>query len=124
MAFSSDGKYVVCVANDGSAWIWDLAKKTQTVVLMPLFEEKKRARELVPVVSFSPNGQHLLSAVTFAKGGFIQILDLDADPDGKMLAAGMANGSIWIWDLQNTKYHFPKEGEHGNRMDLFERFKS
>jgi WD40 repeat protein len=128
MAFSHDAKFVVCGEKNGSVWVWHMLKKRKIPILNPLPEDRD-IESLTAVVTFSPKVDYILASLTSPRGGRLRVIKWDSvngtvlswdflevaravssvsfSADNRMVVAGTTNGTIWVWDLHETKYRKP-----------------
>lgn len=113
IAFSPDGRFLVSGSDDSTMKLWDVVSKRQ---ISTLTHATDRYRAQIKEVTFSPDGQKIISAGLHVKIWDIHtlreimtirhsdwILEVTLSSDGRYLAMGDANGQITIRNLQTQK---------------------
>jgi WD40 repeat protein len=96
VAYSPDGKTLASGSSDGSVWLWDLATGRKRATLYAGRGARGYAAldsVLVRSEGFIPIGLELSGAV----------LALRFSPDGRVLAAACADGTIKLWDAATAR---------------------
>ncbi len=108
LAFSFDERLLASTSSNGSTKVWDVSCGT-------LLWEARLPQSILCWLAFSPDGGMLACAGmdTFVHlwnpldGTLLRalphasaVLSLVWSPDGKVLASGCADGSIWLWKLE------------------------
>ncbi|KAF9909739.1 hypothetical protein BX616_011051 [Lobosporangium transversale] len=126
IVFSPDGKRIASCSSDGKATFWDIESRAALHTMESL------ANELV----FSPDGQHI-AAISFKDNTFYweivkaetgelkytipveaQQFSLKFSPSGKQVAAGSADGSVNLMDVETGKLLHPSKGHTQSVLDL------
>jgi WD40 repeat protein len=111
VAFSPDGKQVVCGSEDGSVHIWN----TQTG--QQIWKTSQRHEATVTSVAFSPDGKQIVSGSNdsavhvwdaqtgqqiwkFSQGREEGVTSVAFSPDGKRIVSGSEDRTIRLWDVQ------------------------
>lgn len=113
ISFSPDGKYLVSGSDDTTMKLWDVTGKRH---LSTLTHATDRYRAQIKVVTFSPDGQKIVSAGLHVKMWDIHtlreimtirhsdwIFAVAFSSDGKYLAMGDTSGQITVRNLQTQK---------------------
>ncbi|MBI5295033.1 MAG: WD40 repeat domain-containing protein [Chloroflexi bacterium] len=82
IAFSPDGKYIVSGSADNTVRIWDVANGQEILRMIPDYYTETR------------NG------ITYYISG---VASVAFSPDGKYIASGGTDGSLYVWDVSSKK---------------------
>ena len=89
LIMTRDGRWLAAAGEDGAASAWDLAAQASAA-----------AREGEP--SAKPPAAESSPAVRSFRAGQIPLMSVDFSRDGRWLAAGSQDGSIWLWSLTES----------------------
>lgn len=119
ISFSPDGRCLVTGADDSRIYLWDVADSQ----ICTVFNDHKKE---VYSVEFSFDGQLIISGsedgtvvirsihdgasriislndIQTGVEGYLGVASVSASPDGKLVAAGCLDSSIYIWDVATMK---------------------
>jgi len=147
MTFTADGKFLIAVGDDKVARIWPVTeqgfdRKNATVLRWPSWREQRGGIKAMalprdvndPRIAIGGYGMRTSTVAILdrtngkivqiiapdpIKGrNFFAVMSITFSPDGKKLAFGTADGSVFVWDLAKEKP--TRIGDHGG-TGLFNR---
>ncbi|MBL8798096.1 MAG: caspase family protein [Planctomycetia bacterium] len=149
--FTPDGRSLLAVGDDKVVRVWQFSERGLEPAAVPALRWAmwREQRGAIYAMALSPDGKSVAVAGLGVRTGSIAVLNRETGdiehalidvkgndqtiwslgyaPSGKQLAAGTADGSVWLWDLNGKlNGNFRKLGQHGgaagvsNRVRLVE----
>lgn len=132
LAFSPNGKFVALGLNEGQVKLWDVSKNGWVATDQNQQVMRHKQKNRVRSVAFSFDQQLLATA----SSGELHLWDVSTQrpkhkemikipkgtvqvafsPNSKLIAIGIENGTIWIWDLAARQWKTPFQ-EHASGED-------
>ncbi len=123
-SYSADGDYIVTAGSDSSIIVWNTERniiyRTLTglegrpnVAMLSADNTFVLAGGKDNKISMWDLGSILPKIEKTFEGHTDQVKSLDLSPDGKYLASGSADGSVRLWNIQNTALIYELKGHSG-----------